>query len=755
MKKLIGCLLIGLQLGLLAPAGYGTGAAAPAIPDLPKGNPLAGDFLSGGYETTPEGADLFSYQEKPHMIDLKRWGISSNGTKPVQTTQGINKALQWAAKSKITAVTLPPGTYLIDKNSRINMVGNMLFQLSDDTILKKQENGKEHYELMFIGYGANNVTLRGGTYLGDKDSHDYSKKDNPHTPGTHERGYGITVLGANNITIEGVKGTHFTGDGLIIGAHETLVRDLYQNDFVSGGFDYKGKPAADKTRIRTVKPLRFDHPIFKAEKQFELTNPIHLGKEFDLFFFDAKNKLVKVMASVKVRELVSLPEGAAYAHVVFRQASAKDAYIEFWNRKVTENIVIRESEFAYNRRQGITVGGADRVLIVNNKLHNIKGIAPQSGIDAEGGYGENGNRNSRLHIKDNVFNNNASYDVILYDGKEAVVEGNHLGSKGAIGLAISQPFTGALVINNHFDGTRIVAAHDAIFLNNKLNDSSTTFDGPRIAIDGMTVTNGTFSISAKTPFGVTARNISIYSKDKRKEAGLALWGKPVVISDIYVEGESALRTVTGRLDPGSVVNRLKVVGYNSLSGLALPQATYNDCYFEGAKGSADGAIALNLAGKYVFDRCTFQTSETARTGLFGNNAELDLTVKNSLFRLEGNTTAISVQAAAKLDLQQNVFEANAITQEGVELIKLGDYWKRNDRFSVKQAVISGNEMIANAEVVGISTQYAGSGAPPYIIENNELEGAVLALKSNDKSKGNLEEAIGGEKKEDEKASQSS
>lgn len=742
MKKLIGCLLLSLFLGLLPPGGYGSESAAANSPSgTAKDVPPAVDYLSGGYKDEPDGADAYPYQETPHIVDLKRWGISNNGTRPIQTTRGINQALQWASRNGITAITLPPGTYLIDKNNRINMVGNMLFELPDDAILQKETNGNEHYELMYIGYGADNVTLRGGVYLGDRDTHDYSKKDSPHTPGTHERGYGITVLGADSLTIDNVKGTHFTGDGLILGAHATLVRDLYQNDFVSGGFNSNGKPVPDKTRIRTVKPLRFDHLIFKREREFELTNPIHLAKEFDLFFYDKKGKLLKVMGSVKARQIIELPDGADHAHLVFKQTSKKDAYIEFWNRTVATNVVVRDSEFGHNRRQGITVGGADRVLIVGNELHHSKGAAPQSGIDLEGGFGENGNRNSRIHIKDNIFHNNASYDVILYDGREAVVEGNHMASKGAIGLAISQPFTGALVMNNHFDGTRIVAARDATFLNNRLNDSSTTFDGPKIAIDGLTVTNGTLGITAKTAFGVTAKNISIYSTDKSKEAGLSLWGKPVMLSDIYVKGESALRTVTGRLEPGSVIDRLRVVGYNSVSGLNLPQATYNQCYFEGAKGSADGAITVNLAGKYVFDNCTFLTSESARTAIFGNQSKLDLTVKNSVFLLGGNASAISVQAAANVKLLNNSIVAGALTRDEVELIKIGDYWKRNDRYAVAKAEIRGNAIETNRPAIGISTRYAGSGAPSYVIEDNVLNGAVLELKSNDKESGNTAESV--------------
>ncbi|WP_374018150.1 polymorphic toxin-type HINT domain-containing protein [Paenibacillus thiaminolyticus] len=97
-----------------------------------------------------------------HSIDLARWGIRNDGTQPAQTTKGINDALEWAGKAGITAVSLPPGEYAIDKNSRINMVSNMTFQLTPDVILQKEPNDKERYDLMYIGYGVHDVTLLGG-----------------------------------------------------------------------------------------------------------------------------------------------------------------------------------------------------------------------------------------------------------------------------------------------------------------------------------------------------------------------------------------------------------------------------------------------------------------------------------------------------------------------------------------------------------------------------------------------------------------
>lgn len=353
---------------------------------------------------------------------------------------------------------------------------------------------------------------------------------------------------------------------------------------------------------------------------------------------------------------------------------------------------------------------------------------PQAGIDLEGGFGENGNRNSNITIKGNQFYNNASYDVILYDGKDAIVEDNHFASKGAIGLAISEPFKGALVKNNHFDGSRIFAAHDATFIGNRMNDSYTTLEGPNIKIEDMTFTDSTFALSAKTPFGISASNITI-NNNKKSDSGLSIWGKPVHLKDITINGEGTLRVVTGGAAEGSIFDRLKVIGYSTTYGVTLPPGTYNNCEFVGAAGTGKfGSISVALAGKYVFDGCSFESPEALSTLLLGEHPKLDLTIKNSNFKLLGNTQAISVQAAKNLLLENNTITAAKLTSEKTELIRINDIWKRNEAHDVLKAVIRGNTITTNLSAIGIATLYAGTGAPAYIIENNTLYTAKLLNK---------------------------
>jgi hypothetical protein len=680
-------------------------------------------------------SEAVTAESNPYVIELIRWGIYNDGTHSVETTKGINNALVWANARGITATLLPAGSYLIDKNSRINMVPNMLFELSADAVLTKETNGKERYELLYIGKGIDHVTLKGGTYNGDKATHDYSKKDNKYSSGTHESGYGIMIEGASDVTIDGIKSVNFTGDGLVIGGKGVMITDVYDNSFVTGAIDDKGERVKDAKKVRTTKALDFKNPIFETTRTFELSNGMKLPRSFAVYFYKANGSFLK-KTFAKMRDQIQIPDGADHFYLVFDQAAAKGGYFEYWNRIVSKNIVVTNSEFAYNRRQGVTVGGADNVLLAHNIFHDMKGIAPQSGVDVEGGFGENGYFNSNVTIRDNEFYNNAAYDVILFDGSGATVEGNHLASKGVIGVAVSDPFKDARIINNHFDGTRIIAENDATFLGNKMNDSYTTFQGPNITIDGMELTDSTFSVSSKVPFGVSVSNVTILNT-KGKDSGFSLWGQPIHVQNMTITGTPALRSITGGSAPGSIFDNLKILGFNSTYGLTLPPGTYNNCNFEGNEGGKFGTISVNLAGKYVFNGCTFKSGSTSAVNLLANNPQLDLTINDSSFELQGNSSAVSVQSAKSFKLLNSKITAEHLTSPAVEIVKVNDYWMRNSLYDVKNVNISGNTISTNLSAIGISTVYAGKGAPSYIVENNTLSKARLLLKSNDKAGKNI------------------
>ncbi|WP_282936511.1 right-handed parallel beta-helix repeat-containing protein [Paenibacillus sp. RC67] len=522
-----------------------------------------------------------------------------------------------------------------------------------------------------------------------------------------------------------MKAINFTGDGLVIGGKGTMIQDLYENSFVSGSIDDKGNFIADATKIRLKGQLNFNNPIFQTEREFEFSNRQKLPAMFDIFFYKQDGTYLSNLKEQKIRQIIQIPEGASSFYVVFNQASSPGAYVEYWQRAVSKEVVVQNSEFAFNRRQGITIGGGDRITITNNKLHDIKGTAPQAGIDVEAGYSENGHMNSNIVIQNNHFYNNASYDVVLYDGHDATVQGNHLASKGAIGLAVSPPFTSALIKDNHFDGTSIYAYHDVKFEGNEMNNSYTFLEGPNIQLDGMTFTDSKFGISSKQPFGVSASNIIM---NNNKSGELSIWESPVHLSNIVVNGGG----VSGGVKEGSVFDNLKIVG---ATGLNLPLGTYNDCEIESLGGSINGGIILDDAGSYAFNRCKFKVNQ----GVLVANVNANVAITDSTFELLDKLYAFKAVKAKKILFENNVLQADRFVNPTDYMVMIGDYWTRSSPSTVKEAVIRGNTLNANIDAEGISTRYAGTSNYNYTVENNVLTKAKVKLQDSDMKANNAEQ----------------
>jgi Right handed beta helix region/Bacterial Ig-like domain len=683
------------------------------------------------------------------LTEQQRWNISNNGTSPIETTNGFNGALIWANQNNYSTFVVPAGTYLIRKGdpndpiARINMVSNMNFLLEKGAILQKETNGKEHYDLLYVGAGIQNVTLQGGIYRGDKDTHDYSQKDNPYTAGTHESGYGIRIEGAINIIIENVLSEKFTGDGLVIGGTGQLISEFYKESFEIGGVNDSGTLINDNKKIRIFHKTKanFNKPIFNSLRTIQLSNPKYLSKNipYSLYFYKEDGSFISSSKNKKIGwDLIEVPDNSYYFIAVLDTPTIPSGiYIEYWVKTVSKDIIVKESEFAFNRRQGITVGGADNILIENNKIHDIKGTAPQSGIDLEGGVGENGYVNNNVYIKNNQFYNNQAYDLILFDGKNAFVEGNYFGSTGAIGLSISPPFSTAIIKENTFEGTRIIAYHDAVFLDNKMSDSYTFFEGPNILIDGMEFVDSRLLINSKVPFGIEVKNV-VMQNNKKGDTGLSLWGKPIHLKDVSIYGESTLRSIVGGVEPGSIFDNLKVIGFNSAYGLDLPPGIYNQSIFEMANGGRLGAIFINKGGKYEFNECTFITNSDGATAVIISNINSEVEFNKSLFEILGDATAVSVQATKNIVVEHCTITALNVINISKELIKINDYWQRNNPYDVLAAKISRNIITSNIAAKGISTIYAGVGAPPYFIIDNILFNAKLQLKDNDIIENNQE-----------------
>ena len=155
-----------------------------------------------------------------YTIDNDAFGISSDGQNARATTDGINTALDWASGNGYNKVRLADGTYMIQckwqnryiaPTDGILVPSNMSVDLGN-AVLKIEPNSYVCSSIISV-VDQSNVTITGGTLIGDRGEHTYSYSADS---GTHEWGFGVLVSASSNVVVNGVTIRDTTGDGVIL-----------------------------------------------------------------------------------------------------------------------------------------------------------------------------------------------------------------------------------------------------------------------------------------------------------------------------------------------------------------------------------------------------------------------------------------------------------------------------------------------------------------------------------------------------------
>lgn len=129
----------------------------------------------------------------------------------ILTTKGINEAIKYASENNINYIKLEKGTYLIDVvDNEITLMSNIELDLNGST-LKVLSNSEPRYNLIHI-IDVQNVKVKNGILLGDRETHDYTNQ----ASSTHEWGHGIKIENAKDIEISNLDISLMTGDGIDI-----------------------------------------------------------------------------------------------------------------------------------------------------------------------------------------------------------------------------------------------------------------------------------------------------------------------------------------------------------------------------------------------------------------------------------------------------------------------------------------------------------------------------------------------------------
>src|SRR5690625_80756 len=675
-----------------------------------------------------------------YELELARWNVSNNGTRPHETTKGINEALNWAKENGYTSLLIPDGTYSIakgnaenDRHARINMLSDMTFLMSNNTILQKEPNGFEEYSVLHVGAGVKNVVIQGGTLIGDREDHNYSGKSGDWSSGTHEWGHGISIVGGENITVDGVKIKDFTGDGIYIGGSTIGGAKITENILEKGSLDESGNPIKQEGKIRTVgrTVTNFDNNFFDTYKNLHMWLPEGLtSKDFTIYYYSKDDTFISREAGRVYSNGTTIPDGADYYRAVFDAESTTGVKVNQMTIDNPNNVTIKNNDINHNRRQGITAGG-ENVEILNNTIQNTRGTAPQAGIDIEPGHYPATNH----LIKGNTFLDNKIQIVLAY-GENVTIDDNYFEQtdvvKCGVGLHIHKAYRGSKVVtNNTFNGSGMTLYPDGMAAsNNSFTNAGVTLHGDSQELTDSEFHNATLNIGTGKNQKIANLHFTQNGELGGDKSSLYVDKNAIHATDITIlantEGKRVPGMIHGYGNNDSIYENLTVKD-DAQRGTVLLAGTYLNPVFD------VGNLGINREGKYIFDNANIkgEGSLLRLDKLYGEAPEV--IIQNSTLELTkdiGYGAAIYILGAKDFQLLDSVVLAKNNTIKHAPIIKFGPYGYPKPT-NIAKVSVKGNEIQTKKGVIAIDTTNAGSDAPPYYVENNKIVNGLLYLSEKD------------------------
>lgn len=367
----------------------------------------------------------FKYKKKEsteYILNLEYYNIENDGTSPIETSKGINKALEFVASSpKYKKLIFPMGIYLIDENNPIVIkLRDMTIDLNGST-LKINSNGLEKYSIVSFEDGAENLIFTNGTLEGDKNTHDYIT-----VPGTHEWGCGLVVNGGLNCIIDNISVINVTGYGVTTnsGNNKNRYDTVYVKDIQIGDINLNGE-IIESNLVSRTKAYNISACNGKFEFGYTLGYqgyPYIKQPQYISYFYDANNNFISSKECLQFRKVI-IPDGAVYVRFVFPQISiASNLGYVGWisNFKPPTNMILRDCNISNNRSLGIAFCGGQQWTIENNTFENNGGQAPGYAIDFEDGW----ELMQDIKVRNNKFSGNKSGDIVTCAGDNIIFEEN-------------------------------------------------------------------------------------------------------------------------------------------------------------------------------------------------------------------------------------------------------------------------------------------------------------------------------------------
>ncbi|MFS0764121.1 right-handed parallel beta-helix repeat-containing protein [Peribacillus phoenicis] len=665
--------------------------------------------------------------ESSYVLELDRWNVKNNNTDPVNTSKGINSALDWAAQEGYIEFVLPKGTYLIDENNPIQPKSFMTFNLGG-SVLRIRDNSLIGYAIISLKNKQQYAIITNGKIEGDRYNHDYSSGE------THEFGVGIELKqGVRYITLDNLEIYNTTGDAIIaitsyggiVGGYPSIGGNIE-----SGGINTSnGTLVNDTKRVRTSIKLPIVNQILNTG-YFGLYGDSYggIGNEittdiYDVVFYKSNDTFLSSVTNVHFFDEVEVPSGASYAKAVLHQSavpSKNGNTLVVRTPEFPKHVYIEKCNLHHCRRLGIAICGVKHCYIRGCEIHHISGTAPSGAIDIEDGY----DLNQYIYIDGNNIYENSNYNIIAVSGRHVSITNNKI----KLGLFTINPGVNkAIVSNNYFHEAGQRLSGDTLFTNNHLyNCRLTLLEEKEALIDNCFFHNSPLSFDKKKDYVAQINNCKFlydedfYSASVNPGAPLVFSAKPQHISNCVFEGcgiEAFTAVPTGTYG-WSLINVTFInIKHRENRITRLPAGTYIGCKFVNTGRLGEGPSPLKPV--YHFEGCYFEWDGYSQFYM-GPTAKIDhFKINNSYFAGKSNAFYLS-GVWRNLEFHNNMFNYPvSSTGRMIELV---------NTLAAETVLITNNKFTSNNSLVAVYAE--NSPSVPLLFKDNVLQNVQLKLNFN-------------------------
>lgn len=375
-------------------------------------------------------ADVTKYT-RIYELELKKFGISNQGTDAEATSKGINAALQHAKTLKANRIVFPKGTYLIDEKVPIVFDHKDTIVDLGGSTLQMRTNGEPRYRIVEIVDGTENFRLTNGAIRGDRDTHDMKT-----IRSSFEGCAAMRMLSGKNMEFDHLTVSKVLGSGVSVASMGNRTRpellamimdSVRIRDLEQGAFSDLGQKTDSTEKMRTIKP--YGATKCKGEFEFGLGGvgyqgyPFIKGRVYQVYFYD-KDMTFLERKKVLQYKRVTVPDAAHFMHFEINQPAMKGKssalVARITNFRPPRDVHFHDCHFVENRSLGLALGGGQKWLIENNVFEKNGPDIVGWGVDIEDGW----ELTQHVVFRNNVFKGNLRGDLVICSGSELLFEGN-------------------------------------------------------------------------------------------------------------------------------------------------------------------------------------------------------------------------------------------------------------------------------------------------------------------------------------------